>query len=86
MMDHTMQQAKILIVDDEPLNLKVLKQVLQDNYRLSFAKNGMDALELVHKEKPSLILLDVMMPGISGIEPLTHLSADFKRFFADPAA
>jgi putative two-component system response regulator len=76
MMDTTSQQAKILIVDDEPLNLKVLKQVLQDNYRLSFAKNGMDALELVKKEKPSLILLDVMMPGMTGFEVCRTLKND----------
>jgi putative two-component system response regulator len=76
MMDTTEQQAKILIVDDEPLNLKVLKQVLQDNYRLSFAKNGMDALELVKKEKPSLILLDVMMPGMTGFEVCRQLKSD----------
>jgi len=75
-MDNTAQQAKILIVDDEPLNLKVLKQVLQDNYRLSFAKNGMDALELVKKEKPSLILLDVMMPGMTGFEVCRQLKSD----------
>lgn len=76
MMDNTAQQAKILIVDDEPLNLKVLKQVLQDNYRLSFAKNGMDALELVKKEKPGLILLDVMMPGMTGFEVCRQLKSD----------
>lgn len=76
MMDTTAQQAKILIVDDEPLNLKVLKQVLQDNYRLSFAKNGMDALELVKKEKPGLILLDVMMPGMTGFEVCRTLKSD----------
>jgi putative two-component system response regulator len=57
-------------------NLKVLKQVLQDNYRLSFAKNGMDALELVKKEKPSLILLDVMMPGMTGFEVCRKLKND----------
>ncbi|WP_047515485.1 two-component system response regulator [Methylophilus sp. Q8] len=76
MMDNTAQQAKILIVDDEPLNLKVLKQVLQDNYRLSFAKNGMDALELVKKERPGLILLDVMMPGMTGFEVCRQLKSD----------
>ena len=73
MTDPKSQQARILIVDDEPLNLKVLKQVLQDSYRLSFAKNGQDALELIEKEKPSLILLDVMMPGMTGFEVCRQL-------------
>lgn len=76
MTDYITQQARILIVDDEPLNLKVLKQVLQDDYRLSFAKNGMDALELVKKEKPRLILLDVMMPGMTGFEVCKQLKDD----------
>ncbi|MGP1716668.1 MAG: HD domain-containing phosphohydrolase [Methylophilus sp.] len=76
MTDYTIQQPKILIVDDEPLNLKVLKQVLQDDYRLSFAKSGMDALELVKKERPGLILLDVMMPGMTGFEVCKQLKSD----------
>jgi putative two-component system response regulator len=76
MTDYMTQQAKILIVDDEPLNLKVLKQVLQDDYRLSFAKNGVDALELVKKERPGLILLDVMMPGMTGFEVCRQLKSD----------
>lgn len=76
MTDYMTQQPRILIVDDEPLNLKVLKQVLQDDYRLSFAKSGMDALELVKKEKPRLILLDVMMPGMTGFEVCKRLKDD----------
>jgi putative two-component system response regulator len=76
MTEYIAQQPKILIVDDEPLNLKVLKQVLQDGYRLSFAKNGFDALDLVKKERPSLILLDVMMPGMTGFEVCKQLKAD----------
>ncbi|HSI27818.1 MAG TPA: two-component system response regulator [Methylophilus sp.] len=76
MTDYITQQPRILIVDDEPLNLKVLKQVLQDDYRLSFAKNGTDALELVKKEKPRLILLDVMMPGMTGFDVCKKLKDD----------
>jgi putative two-component system response regulator len=56
----------LLLVDDEPLNLQVLRQILQDEYRLLFAKDGMKALELAVKEQPALILLDVMMPQLSG--------------------
>ncbi|CAM5785760.1 two-component system response regulator [Castellaniella caeni] len=56
----------LLLVDDEPTNLQVLRHTLQDEYRLLFAKNGATALELVRKERPDLILLDVMMPGMSG--------------------
>jgi putative two-component system response regulator len=66
-------QPRVLIVDDEPTNLKVLKQVLQQDYRLSFAKNGADALELAARELPDLILLDVMMPEITGYEVCQQL-------------
>ena len=62
------QPPLILIVDDEANNLQVLRHILQDDYRLAFAKSGAKALELVAKEKPALILLDVMMPEMSGHE------------------
>ncbi len=68
-------QPRILIVDDEPTNLKVLKQVLQADYRLSFAKSGADALELATRELPDLILLDVMMPEMTGYEACQQLKA-----------
>ena len=68
-------QPTVLIVDDEPTNLKVLKQVLQHDYRLSFAKNGADALELAARELPDLILLDVMMPEMTGFEVCQTLKA-----------
>lgn len=61
-------QPRILIVDDEPANLKVLRQVLQDSYRLSFARSGEAALELLDKEDIDLILLDIMMPEMTGFE------------------
>lgn len=64
---------KVLIVDDEPTNLRVLQQILQDSYRLSFAKNGEDALNFAEKEQPDLILLDVMMPGMTGFEVCSKL-------------
>ena len=70
------QRAKILIVDDEPTNLKVLKQILQDDYRLVFAKSGEEALTLASRERPGLILLDVMMPGMTGFDVCTALKAD----------
>lgn len=60
------EQKKILIVDDEPDNLHVLRHILQDDYQLIFAKDGERAIELATRELPDLILLDVMMPGLSG--------------------
>ncbi len=66
---------RILIVDDEPANLKVLRQVLQDSYRLTFARSGADALELLEKEEVSLILLDIMMPDMTGFEVCEQVKA-----------
>ena len=58
----------ILIVDDEPTNLQVMRQILQNEYRLLFARDGHKALELARSERPHLILMDVMMPGMTGHE------------------
>ena len=66
-------KQKILIVDDEPINLKVLNNILKDIYKLIFAKSGTEALRLIEKEKPDLILLDVMMPEMTGYEVCEHL-------------
>lgn len=65
----------LLLVDDEATNLQVLRHTLQDEYRLVFAKDGATALELCAKEKPDLILLDIMMPGMSGYEVCQQLKS-----------
>ncbi|WP_335992695.1 response regulator [Pseudoalteromonas sp. CH_XMU1449-3] len=62
------ERARILVVDDEPANLKVIREVLANDYRLSFAKSGELALQLIENEPPKLILLDIMMPDMSGFE------------------
>lgn len=76
MSDATDSRPKLLLVDDEPTNLQVLRQILQDDYRLFFAKDGDKALELAARERPELILLDVMMPGMTGYEVCTRLKQD----------
>jgi len=68
--------AKILCVDDEPNNLQILRQILKDSYKLIFAPNGTKALNIVYSHRPDLILLDVMMPDISGYEVCEKLKAD----------
>ncbi len=70
------RRPSILLVDDEPANLHVLKHILQDDYRLLFARDGERALELASNERPQLILLDVMMPGTTGHEVCVRLKAD----------
>lgn len=69
------QRKRILVVDDEPTNLHVLRQILQDEYRLLFATDGAKALQLA-QQKPDLILLDVMMPGMDGYTVCERLKAD----------
>ncbi len=66
----------VLVVDDEPTNLQVLKQVLQADYRLLFARDGHKCLELARQAQPQLILLDVMMPGLTGHDTCAQLKAD----------
>lgn len=58
---------KILVVDDEPAQLRLVNQVLSHHgYKVLQANNGQESLRIVFEEKPDLVLLDVMMPGIDG--------------------
>ncbi|WP_306601929.1 response regulator [Geothrix sp. 21YS21S-2] len=67
----------ILIVDDIPRNLQVLALLLDKaGYRVSMAMDGAKALEMVKVEPPDLILLDVMMPDVDGLEVCRRLKAD----------
>lgn len=66
----------VLVVDDEPTNLQVLRQVLQGSYRLLFATDGARALAIAREQLPQLVLLDVMMPGMDGYAVCQALKAD----------
>lgn len=67
-------EYKILIVDDVMSNVLLLKVLLtNEKFRIATASNGRQALEQVEKENPDLILLDVMMPDMSGFEVAQHL-------------
>jgi signal transduction histidine kinase len=71
------RQNSILIVDDAPVNLQLLSQILSSQgYRIRAASSGTRALESVAANPPDLILLDVMMPGLSGYEVCERLKAD----------
>ncbi len=69
---------RILVVDDEAANLQVVGTILreQGQYSISLAMNGEDALRQARLAPPDLILLDVMMPGISGYEVCRQLKMD----------
>ncbi len=69
-----MEKQRILIVDDEPANIKVLNDLLKDQYQVIFANNGPTAIEMTYADKkPDLILLDIMMPGMDGYEVIKKI-------------
>jgi len=64
----------ILVVDDQPINVQLLKRKLErEGIRITAAYTGLEALECVLKEKPDLILLDVMMPRLDGFAVCAEL-------------
>ena len=68
-------RPKVLLVDDDTANLKLLRELLRGYYELTFAKNGADALILA-AQIPDLILLDIMMPHMDGYEVCRRLKTD----------
>lgn len=75
-MENKKDKDLILVVDDQPNNLKVIASVLSEEYRLSLAKTGMAALKILERYKPELILLDIMMPEMDGYEVIKKIKAD----------
>jgi len=60
--------GRILIVDDDPINVEVLQKVLTAHYELDVASSGEQCLEKMSRFRPALVLLDIMMPGINGYD------------------
>lgn len=69
----TNNKPLLLVVDDIPDNLKLLRGLLAKSYRLTFATSGAEALQRVKSTQPNLILLDLMMPEMDGIEVCQQL-------------
>jgi CheY-like chemotaxis protein len=71
------QESFVLVVDDDPDAREILKLVMR-NIRLTVreARNEIDALDIIRTSRPSLILLDLMMPIMDGFQVLTHLRSD----------
>ena len=70
---------RVLLVDDNPVNLNVLYEALMnEGYELLVAQSGQEALEIAENARPSLILLDIVMPGMNGYETCEKLKANPK--------
>jgi diguanylate cyclase (GGDEF)-like protein len=70
------RKQTILIVDDEPTNIKVMSEVVPAGNTILFATNGQEALRIANSKTPDLILLDIGMPGMDGYETCVRLKAD----------
>ncbi len=69
--------ALILIADDSPTEIYVLKKILEKHeHQIITAEDGEQAVEVTHKEKPDLILMDVVMPKLNGFQATRRLSKD----------
>src|SRR5215475_12119655 len=73
----TMPNELILIVEDNPKNLKLVRDTLQvKGYQTIEAETGEEGVRLAHERHPALILMDIQLPGINGIEALHQVRAD----------
>src|SRR5687768_3774929 len=66
--------AQVLVVDDEPdISALVAYHLARESYRVRTAANGLEALQAIASEPPDLIVLDLMLPGMSGLELLAEI-------------
>ena len=76
-----MNGSKVLVVDDLPANVKLITAILKKDYEIIPAYSGEEAIEKVESEKPDIVLLDIMMPGIDGYEVCKRIKqVDSTRF------
>jgi two-component system, cell cycle response regulator DivK len=72
-----MSRVTVLVVEDNPLSLKLMRDVLgHAGYRVVEAADAEQGIALARSEQPDLILMDVQLPGIDGVEALRQLRAD----------
>lgn len=77
-MDKSKRRDRLLIVDDEQINLSVLTQMLSQEYELLLAQGAEQAIRIAETEQPDIILLDVLMPGMDGFEAIAALKENEK--------
>jgi diguanylate cyclase (GGDEF)-like protein len=76
LLDSTHGKPKLLVVDDQPINIQVMYQAFAGEYQVFMATSGEQALSICKNNPPDLILLDVVMPGMDGFEVCTRLKSD----------
>jgi CheY-like chemotaxis protein len=69
-------KKRIVVADDEPFILSALQDTLSDSYSVTTASNGAEAIKVAQKVLPDLIILDVMMPEMDGLEACKNLKRD----------
>jgi DNA-binding response OmpR family regulator len=69
------QHGRVLIVDDNAMNVDVLRRILRRDYELDTAANGEECLAKLSVFEPQLVLLDIMMPGIDGYETCRRIKS-----------
>ncbi|MDX1387299.1 MAG: response regulator [bacterium] len=75
-----MSKRKVLIVDDDPQIRKILKRMLEtDSYEVRCVEDGTKAVEQCQEFRPHLVILDIMMPGKSGIEVCQEIRQEFPK-------
>jgi len=74
-----MSNKKVLLVEDEPLLVSLYKETFEgQSYRFDVVESGSEALNFVKNNKPDLILLDILLPGMNGFEVLRKLKSSAK--------
>jgi two-component system, cell cycle response regulator DivK len=72
-----MKERNVLIVDDNPMNMKLVRVLLTgEGYEVRTAADALEALDILKEWRPHLILMDIQLPGIDGLELTRRLKAD----------
>lgn len=79
MVNQTANHSRILIVDDDEGTREALEEILEDDYDVACVADGQLALEILNREDFDLVLLDLIMPGMNGIETLKRIKAYDKQ-------
>lgn len=76
LLDGSHGKPKLLVVDDQPINIQVMHQVFGSDYQVFMATSGAQALSICQTNPPDLVLLDIVMPGLDGFEVCVQLKAN----------